>query len=314
LEKLTLRLHLLCHHIDSAPIAQTTVEETLRLRLLSGLQTAKSKLENLEKRIRGAPSLTQDIAGCITTINNSLFEYMVLSQMQLRNDVSEIKTSIVEYHSRQTQLIENAVATGAAGRLPTPVSRGHAILVDATGREHTMLLEQCQYLDQLDLMLRASLFRCKPDEAEIQMWYIERKQYDFIVYNRTDPEAIKLTRENDIWSNMESGTRIIMRALSEEVIVDSTVTATYKCPCGRRNTVNVDLGDIDSIWRHGCAITCRYCEQRLQITRTREERNIPTSQSGVVTTPTAEEKHLIRNFLAKQVFVRVCAILLFDIR
>jgi lysyl-tRNA synthetase class I len=104
-------------------------------------------------------------------------------------------------------------------------------------------------------MLRASLFRCKPDEAEIQMWYIERKQYDFIVYNRTDPEAIKLTRENDIWSNMESGTRIIMRALSEEVIVDSTVTATYKCPCGRRNTVNVDLGDIDSIWRHGCAIT-----------------------------------------------------------
>jgi hypothetical protein len=34
LEKLTLRLHLLCHHIDNAPIARTVVEDTLRLRLL----------------------------------------------------------------------------------------------------------------------------------------------------------------------------------------------------------------------------------------------------------------------------------------
>lgn len=67
--------------------------------------------------------------------------------MQLQNDISEIKTSIVEYHSRQMRLIENYVATGTAGRMPTAISRGYAILVDATGREHTILLEQCQYLD-----------------------------------------------------------------------------------------------------------------------------------------------------------------------
>ena len=66
--------------------------------------------------------------------------------MQLQNDVSEIKTNIVEYHSRQMRLIENYVAT-AAERLPTAISRGYAILVDATGREHTMLLDQCRYLD-----------------------------------------------------------------------------------------------------------------------------------------------------------------------
>ena len=104
-------------------------------------------------------------------------------------------------------------------------------------------------------MLRASLFQSRPDEAEIQRRYIERKQYDFVVYNGTDPDAIKLTRENYIWSNMESGTRIIMRVVTEEVIVHSTVTATYKCPCGRLNIINVDLGDIDSIWQRGCIIT-----------------------------------------------------------
>ena len=67
--------------------------------------------------------------------------------MQLQNDVSEIKTSIVECHTRQLRLIEHCLATGSAGRLPTGMSRGYAILVDATGREHTMLLDQCRYLD-----------------------------------------------------------------------------------------------------------------------------------------------------------------------
>ena len=103
-------------------------------------------------------------------------------------------------------------------------------------------------------MLRASLFQCRPGEAEIQRWYIERKQYDFVVYSRTNPDAIKLTRENDFWPNMESGTRIFMRAITEEVVIDSTVTATYKCPCGRLN-IDVDIGDIEAIWRRGCAIT-----------------------------------------------------------
>ena len=66
--------------------------------------------------------------------------------MQLRNDVSETKTSI-ECYSRQMRLIENSVATGSAGRLPTAISCGYAILVDATGREHTMLLDQCRHFD-----------------------------------------------------------------------------------------------------------------------------------------------------------------------
>ncbi|KAF8557477.1 hypothetical protein OG21DRAFT_1482158 [Imleria badia] len=77
LKTLRRRLYQLRHHIDNVPTARTPIEETLRQELLSALETAKSELERMQKRIRGAPSLTQDIAGCITTVNNHLFEYMV---------------------------------------------------------------------------------------------------------------------------------------------------------------------------------------------------------------------------------------------
>jgi hypothetical protein len=64
--------------------------------------------------------------------------------MDLQNDLYEMKKGmdmIVESHARQIQ------ATGGTGHLPAGISRGHAILIDATGREHAMFLEQCQYLD-----------------------------------------------------------------------------------------------------------------------------------------------------------------------
>ena len=104
-------------------------------------------------------------------------------------------------------------------------------------------------------MLSVILFQCRPDEAEIQRWYIERKQYDFVVYNRTNSDVTKLTREHDIWSNMESGTRIVTRVITEEVIVDSTVTMTHKCPCGRLNTVYASIRDIGAAFRHCRTVT-----------------------------------------------------------
>ena len=64
--------------------------------------------------------------------------------MNLQNDIHEVKKSvdmIVESHARQIQV------TGGTRHLPAGISRGHAIQIDATGREHVMLLEQCQHLD-----------------------------------------------------------------------------------------------------------------------------------------------------------------------
>ena len=64
--------------------------------------------------------------------------------MSLQNDLYEVKKSmdkIVESHARQIQV------TGGTGQLTAGISRGHVILIDATGREHSMFLEQCQHLD-----------------------------------------------------------------------------------------------------------------------------------------------------------------------
>ena len=62
---------------------------------------------------------------------------------------------------------------------------------------------------------------------------------------------IRLTRANDFWSNMESGTGIVMRVITDEVIIDSTVTATRKCPCGTSNTINVCTREIGVALRRG---------------------------------------------------------------
>ena len=101
-------------------------------------------------------------------------------------------------------------------------------------------------------MLSVVLFQSRPDEAEIQKWYIERRQYDFVIDDGTN--VIQLTRESDIWSNMESGTRITMRVIIEEV-VNSIVTTIYTCPCGTPNAVNVSIGDLTAALQRGCSIT-----------------------------------------------------------
>ena len=70
--------------------------------------------------------------------------------MNLQNDLYEVKKSmdvIVESHARQIQSFDNFLAIGGTGQLPAGISCGHVILIDATGREHPMLLEQCRHLD-----------------------------------------------------------------------------------------------------------------------------------------------------------------------
>jgi len=105
-------------------------------------------------------------------VNNHLFEYMVLSHMQLQNDMLEMKASMVECHSRYMHLVKVSAMSASAARSPKTISHGYAALVDATGREHTILLDHCRSFDQLDSMLSVILFECRPDEAEIHRWYI----------------------------------------------------------------------------------------------------------------------------------------------
>ncbi|KAF8452424.1 hypothetical protein L210DRAFT_2033542 [Boletus edulis BED1] len=210
--------------------------------------------------------------------------------------------------TRGTQFIENSMAIAGTGQIPASVSRGYAILVDATGREHPMLLDQCRYLDQLEHMLLASLYQCRPDEAEIQRWYIDRKQYDFVIYGNTDSDVTQLTRESDIWSKIEPGTKIVTRAIIEEK-ASRNMMGTYMCQCGTPNTINVSRKNLSAALERGCTITCRHCERRFQVARTRRQRGVAlddTDNQQAVGTPTAEAKYLIRNFLAKQVVRCAC--------
>ena len=101
-------------------------------------------------------------------------------------------------------------------------------------------------------MLPAILRNCKPHKAEIQRWYIERQQYDFVIDDGTN--MIELTEEIDIQSMLQPGTRIIMRVITEEE-VDSMLTATYKCRCGKLNTVHGNSEDLVVALRNGCIIT-----------------------------------------------------------
>ncbi|KIK14787.1 hypothetical protein PISMIDRAFT_116412 [Pisolithus microcarpus 441] len=110
------------------------------------------------------------------------------------------------------------------------------VVVDATGEEHRMLLQQCSTFDRLHAFLPGILSECRPDKAHIQKWYINRGQYDFVIDNGTNMN--RLTRESDIWSTIEPGTKIVMRVINTEV---STVLSTsYQCYCGKWNDVKVD--------------------------------------------------------------------------
>lgn len=110
--------------------------------------------------------------------------------MQLQNEVCEIKTNMVGYHYRQMQHIENCLETSAAGWLPTAISNGYAILVDATGREHTILLDQCRYFDV-----------CTPSQHGTYVLEIQR--------------AISATRRHDVCDPFPVPTR---RSRSSEVV------------------------------------------------------------------------------------------------
>ena len=101
-------------------------------------------------------------------------------------------------------------------------------------------------------MLPVILRNCKPDKAEIQRWYIERKQYDFVIDDGAN--MIKLTEESDISSRLQPGTKIVMRVTTEEN-ANSMLTATYKCRCGTLNSVLANSEGLAVALRNGCIIT-----------------------------------------------------------
>ncbi|KAI5986409.1 hypothetical protein EDD15DRAFT_1550588 [Pisolithus albus] len=119
-------------------------------------------------------------------------------------------------------------------RLPAVMTVGCAVVVDATGEEHRMLLDQCCSFDRLVAFLPGILSKCRPDRAHIQQRFIDQNQFDFVIDDGTN--MTQLTRGSDVWSTIEAGTKIIMRVITTEV--SRGFSARYQCHCGKWNEVN----------------------------------------------------------------------------
>ncbi|KAI6137154.1 hypothetical protein F5141DRAFT_1079070, partial [Pisolithus sp. B1] len=291
LGSLTHRLYTLSCHIANAPAARTQSEEAIRRALIKVLEDTTDELRKMRTRLSGSVRLTQDIAGCFSKINDSLFEFMVLYQMQL-TEVMHTQLTKTDYICRAMMALE--------GRLPAIMTTSCMVVVDATGEEHNMLFEQCRSFDRLIAFLPGILSQCRPDRAHIQRWYIDRGQYDFVIDNGTN--ITQLTRESDIWSTIQPGTKIVMRVITTEV--SRTFSASYQCHCGKWNEVKVDQGAVLDALKDGFIITCYYCERRFQITVTKARKELRAQGEKSKSKddgPAEEEKSLIRNIWKKQV-------------
>ncbi|KAI5992243.1 hypothetical protein EDD15DRAFT_1045171 [Pisolithus albus] len=247
----------------------------------------------MRSRISGSACLAQDIAGCFGKINDALFEFMVLSQMQL--------TELMHIQLAKTDYIRQAMMT-LEGRLPAAMAVSCAVVVDATGEQHRMLLDQCCSFDRLHASLPSILSRSRPDRAHIQQWYIDRGQYDFVIDDGTN--VTQLTRESDIWSTIEAGTKIVMRVITTEV--SSQFSPRYKCRCGKWKKVETKQLAVVDASKDGFTITCSYCERRFQITVSRGGlRNWGIKSQAEDDGPIVEEKYLIQNWWMKQVVCRI---------
>ncbi|KAI6168837.1 hypothetical protein EDD17DRAFT_1523098 [Pisolithus thermaeus] len=288
LDGLTRRLYTLSCHIANAPTAQTPFEDRSRQVLIKALEDATNQLRKAQSRIHGSIQLTQDINGCVSKINDSIQEFMLSSQFQLLSIMQTNFDSISRF------------MVGKDERLPAGMTVSCAVVVDATGEEHRMPLDQCCSFDRLIAFLPGILSQCRPDKADIQRWYIDRGQYDFVIDNGTN--IAQLTRESDIWSTIEPGTKIVMRVITTEV--SRTFSASYQCHCGKWNEVKVDQGAVLDVLKDGFIITCYYCERRFQITVTMARKKLRAQGENSESKddgPAEEEKSLIRNIWKKQV-------------
>ncbi|KAI6094917.1 hypothetical protein EDD17DRAFT_1902775 [Pisolithus thermaeus] len=290
LDTLTRQLYNLCCHLANAPTPRTPIEEISRQVLTKELENTTKELLKMQGCRSGSARLTQDIAGCSSKISNFLLQFMVSSQWQLSEMMHTMHTKI-DYMSQ--------FAVGQDGRLLAVMTVSCAVVIDATGEEHHMPLDQCCSFEQLIAFLPGILSKCRPDKAHIQQWYIDRGQYGFVIDNGTN--MTQLTRESDVWSTIELGTKIVMRVITTEV--SRRLSASYQCHCGKWNEVKVDQAAVMDALKDGFTVTCFYCERRLQIIVTKGKKALRQQVEQSQTKddePVIEEKILIRNMLRKQ--------------
>ncbi|KAG1794471.1 hypothetical protein EV424DRAFT_1547973 [Suillus variegatus] len=286
LERLRTQLCRLSLYLYNALPLQDPFEQDRRDAILKILLDIHAKATRLYNRGLACTSVTQDIIGCSSEIDDYLADFSVVfyslkiwsSRMQNQYDIHEVLAIL----RRRQQ--------GFVGPTSMRSTALHCVkLVDATGHQHTIPVTFCTSFQQLNNMLQV-LFKSESTEARIQRRYMEQGQYDLCIDN--DKQVTQLTSHE--WPRIEAGTTIVMRVILEQ---ETRPKVEYQCHfCGAVNRIGTEHSPQHQA---GYSINCRRCKRRFQISRGYSLKR--KTQSCVDRIPGTEaETHLIRNFHVQQ--------------
>ncbi|KAG6370474.1 hypothetical protein JVT61DRAFT_11960 [Boletus reticuloceps] len=133
-------------------------------------------------------------------------------------------------------------------------------LIDATGREHPILVQCCTSFEQLQAMLKVVL-RCKARDAQVQRRYLDAGLYDLSIDKGA--QVVQVTGEASRWPCIDAGTKLIMRVVFQQ---KQHSCKLYSCQlCGASNSVDCrNLADWCG-WLTDGSLDCRECGGRFQI-------------------------------------------------
>jgi DNA-directed RNA polymerase subunit RPC12/RpoP len=175
-------------------------------------------------------------------------------------------------------------------------------LIDATGREHPILVQCCASFEQLQAMLKVAL-GCGARDALVQKRYLDAGLYDLSIDKGA--QVVQVTGEASRWPSIDAGTKLIMRVVFQQ---KQRSCKLYRCQlCGASNSVDCRNPADWSGWLTERSIDCQECGGRFQILL--EKKNGKKSMNN---TPELDDnaRACIRNFrvdAVKSKHVAFCA-------
>ncbi|KAG6842983.1 hypothetical protein H0H87_008800, partial [Tephrocybe sp. NHM501043] len=139
--------------------------------------------------------VAQAISRCIREIDEHAQDFMVISLIQAQGQVKAL-----------------------TAQLPPSIKHETVFIMDATGREYKLLIDQCQSREQFMTVLGSYYKNTEKDR--VMRYYIDRGEYDLYVQGQTGPSEVIG------WSGVEGGSRIVMSIRSEGFRREKK----YECP------------------------------------------------------------------------------------
>ncbi|KAG6842908.1 hypothetical protein H0H87_009379, partial [Tephrocybe sp. NHM501043] len=131
------------------------------------------------------------ISRCIKQIDEHEQDFLVISSTRTQGQVEAL-----------------AAVISHMGQLPSTIKHEVVFIMDATGREYEVLIDQCQSREQFMTVLGSHYYK-NTEKDRVMRYYLDRGEYDLYVQGQTGPSEIIG------WSGVEGGSRIVMSIRSE---------------------------------------------------------------------------------------------------